>query len=401
MERSPNLDPFESKLTRRSVLRHGGVAAGAFTGLGTLLAACGGESQSAPSGQAASKPADTSSELGKRLAEARAVPSFTPPGPAFDASGAAGKHLFYLAITFNVSIVQTLYSGVQEAAEAVGMKTTRFDAQGRPDLYLVGMQQAIAQKADLILIESIQLSLIEEPLRKAREAGIKTVLINEMLEEGPSIVPPDAQVAFDYAGGSRLDAEWIVEDAAGEDISLVIFRTPSLRHKEQEAAIREVMETECKQGCKVETVEVGFADFATRLPELTRTAMTRDPSINYMLPVIDGMCLNIVPALAQAGAANKVKIATYNGTPSVLKMLKQNNVVACDVGGANTWEGWLDVDQALRVLTDNDPIPGESRPPNRLFDASNIGELDVDGPEELWYDTAAAKEGFKKLWGVA
>jgi ribose transport system substrate-binding protein len=401
MKHDPDL--FDALLTRRSALRRGGAAAGAFTGLGALLAACGGESQTAPSSQASreSTPDPKFSEITQALDAARATPSFTPPGPAFDASGAAGKHLFYLAITFNVSIVQTLYNGVKEAGEAAGLKTTSFDAQGRPDLYLVGMQQAIQQKADLILVESIQLSLIEEPLKKARAAGIKVVLINEMLEEGPGITPPDAQVAFDYAGGSTLDAQWIVEDAGAKDIDVVIFRAPSLRHKQQEAAIRRVLEQNCSGACRIKTLEVGFADFATRLPELTRTAMTSDPDVNYMIPVIDGMCLNIVPALAQAGAANRVKIATYNGTPSVLKLLKDQNVVACDVGGANTWEGWLDVDQALRVLTDNEPVPGESKPPNRLFDASNIDELDLNGPEEVWYDTATAKDGFKQLWGVA
>lgn len=401
----PETQRLDLPFTRRGALQRGGVAAASAVGLSSFLAACGGSSNTAPgaksSGGATTKDDPAVAKLRASLNRARGKPAFTPPGPAFDASSVRGKHLFYLAITFNVSIVQTLYSGVKEAAAAVGMKTTVFDAQGRPDLYLAGMQQAIAQKADLILIESIQLSLLQEPLRKAKEAGIKTVLINEMLETGKGIVPPDGQVAFDYAGGSRLDAQWIVADAAGKDVNLVIFRAPSLRHKQQEAAIRKVLKEDCKQGCKIRTIEVAFADFATRLPELTRTAMTRDPTVNYMLPVIDGMCLNIVPALAQAGAANKVKIATYNGTPSVLKLLKQHDVVSCDVGGANTWEGWLDVDQSLRILTGNKPVAGESRPPNRLFDAANIGELNLRGREELWYDTAAAKQGFKKLWGVA
>lgn len=398
-------DGLDSLLTRRGALQRGGTAAVSMTALATLLSACGGASNSAPgqtSGASPTRPADPAvAKLRQSLDKARAKPSFNAPGPPFDASSARGKQLFYLAITFNVSIVQTLYNGVKEAADAVGMKTTVYDAQGRPDLYLVGMQQAIAQKADLILIESIQLSLLEEPMRKAKAAGIKTVLINELLETGKGIVPPDGQVAFDYAGGSRLDAEWIAADAAGRDVNLVIFRAPSLRHKQQEQAIRQTLGENCKQGCQIRTEEVAFADFATRLPEVTRTAMTRDPTVNYMIPVIDGMCLNIVPALAQAGAANKVKIATYNGTPSVLKLLKDHNVVSCDVGGANTWEGWQDVDQALRILTGNAPVAGESRPPNRLFDDSNIDELGLNGPEELWYDTASAKQGFRKLWGIA
>src|SRR6185503_9076359 len=65
------------------------------------------------------------------LAAYRQIPTFVPPGPAFDISSAKGKHLFYHSITFGVQIVHTLYDGVKEGAAAAGLHTSFYDAKGR------------------------------------------------------------------------------------------------------------------------------------------------------------------------------------------------------------------------------------------------------------------------------
>lgn len=390
-------------LTRRQFLGSGLAATTGMALSGGLLAACAEEDTTTFADEAAAGTLDVGA-IEAKLAAARAVPEFVPPGPAFDASSAAGKSMFYLAITFNVEIVQNLYRGVQEAAAAAGCTTDVFDAKGQPPLYVQGFEQAINRGFDCILLESIQTSLVAEPMRRAQAAGIPVININEVAEEGPDIPWPDGLTAFDYVGGALLDADWILADSGGKDINVVIFHAGGPRHQQMADAQRQRIESMCIGGCKVTEEIVRFADFATRLPSLAQTAVNRDPSVNYMIPVIDGMTLNIIPGLEAAGAQERVKIATYNGTPSVLQLMKDNHVVYADPGGPHVWEGWVDVDQALRVLTGNDPVPSateESKPPNRLFDRTNIDELDLSGPEEVWYNTAAAKEGFKQLWGIA
>lgn len=390
------------QLTRRQFLGSGLAATTGVALGGGLLAACAEEEDTTSADETAG--ALDIGAIEARLETARAVPEFVPPGPAFDASSAAGKKLFYLAITFNVEIVQNLYRGVQEAAAAVGCTTDVFDAKAQPPLYVQGFEQAINRGFDCVLLESIQTSLVAEPMRRAQAAGIPVIGINEVAEEGPDIPWPDGLTAFDYVGGALLDADWILADSGGKDINVVIFHAGGPRHQSMADAQRQRIESMCVGGCKVTEEIVRFADFATRLPSLAQTVVNRDPSVNYMISVIDGMTLNIIPGLEAAGAQDRVKIATYNGTPSVLQLMKDHHVVYADPGGPHVWEGWVDVDQALRVLTGNDPVPSateESKPPNRLFDRTNIDEIDLSAPEEVWYDTAAAKEGFKQLWGVA
>lgn len=385
-------------LTRRQALAKGAVGAGALT-VPALVSACGGSSGEAGTTAATTSSVDLSVPKAN-LAKASGVPRFVAPGPAFDASGAAGKLLFYHSITFGVEIIHTLYAGVSEAAKAAGCKVDMFDAKGRPDLIVAGIQQAIDRKVDCLLLESVNNKLVDRQLRQVKAAGIPVVYINELYEPGPGLYEPDALVAFDYVGGSTLAADWVLADSGGKGINAAIFRADSERHRQQERAIRDRL---ARYGVdpKLRTEEVPFADFATRWPVLTRSVMTDDPDINYIFPVIDGISVYVVPALQQAGAADHVKIATYNGTQSVLQELKAGNVIGADTGGAQTWEGWLDVDRALRLLTGNDVPPGEAKPPNRLFDGDNIDSIDLGAPEQEWYDTQAAKDGFKQLWGVA
>jgi ribose transport system substrate-binding protein len=387
----------QSRLTRRDVLVKAGLGVGSLATLPGVLAACG---QSGGGGGVAARGASLSVPKAN-LASASRVPKFVPPGPAFDASSAAGKTLFYHSITFDADIIHTMYAGVTEAAKLVGCKVAMYDAKGRPDLMIAGLQQAISQRVDCILLESVPNTLVDRQLKAVKDAGIKLVYMNELYQPGPGRTKPDALVAYDYVGGSTLAADWVLADSGGRGIDAAIFRADSPRHRQQEKAIRDRLTKYGTGDVRIRTEEVPFADFTTQWPVLTRSVMTNDPQINYIFPVIDGISLYVVPALQQAGAAHRVKIATYNGTQSVLQMLKGGNVIAADTGGAQKWEGWLDVDRALRVLTGNPVASGEAKPPNRLFDKQDLGTIDVGQPEETWYDTQAAKDGFKKLWGVA
>jgi ribose transport system substrate-binding protein len=152
-------------------------------------------------------------------------------------------------------------------------------------------------------------------------------------------------------------------------------------------------------GLKVVTIEeVAIPDWSSRLPTLTRTLLTQYPDLQYIVPLVDGMALNIVPALEQANKADQVKISTFNATPAVMKLMRDGSPVKADVGGANTWEGWAYVDQSLRLLTGAEPV--EQNVPLRMFDTTNVDTIDVDGNEDDWYDTQKAIDGYKQLWGV-
>ena len=400
-------DLLSGRLTRRDLLTRGAALAGGLTMLSPLIAACGiGNNTQSTKGSGSGSLADSIANLTK----SRGAPAFVAPGPPFNARAAAGKRVLYLSIIFDIEIVHTLYSGVAAAAQAVGVHTDTFDGKGRTDLYVQGLNMAIAQKYDCILLESISNTLVDPQLKAVKAAGIPLVYINELFQPQNNATVPDALVAFDYVGGSTLAADWVLVDANGKDINAAIFRADSQRHITQEMAIRNRLQKYATGNLNIQTKVVPFSDLSTGWGPVTQNLMTASPKTNYIFPVIDGISVYVVPALHQANAADRVKIATYNGTASVLQQIKAKDVVAADTGGAQAWEGWVDMDRALRLLTGNkiDPAPlnpdgsiNEAKSPNRLFDSTNINQFDLNGPEAAFYDTQNAVNGFKQLWGVA
>jgi ribose transport system substrate-binding protein len=392
-------DSFEamaSSITRRRLLVRGAQYASVL-GLGsTALAACGSDDDAASSGGGSSAASQTSNaaikELQARLDAAKAMPKFAPPGPAFDASGARGKTVFYLSLDNAIPIVRVLVDSVTEAAKAAGVELVVYDGKSQPAQFNAGMEQAIARKVDCILIESVATASLERPIKKAVAAGIKVVSLNE-LEPIPDV---DGSVVFDYLGAAQLEADWVIVDSGGKNINSVTWIAPFPTHLAMRDTIQQEF-TKYAPDAKVQVEQVEFGDWQTRTPSLVRSKMQRDPDINYFIPVVDGQSLFMVPALQQAGYADKVKISTFNATQGVLQLLQKENVVGADSGQDTLYAGYADIDQALRVLTDQQPA--QAKVPNRLFDITNINDVDLGDPLS-WFDLEGTRNGFRETWGV-
>ena len=155
-------------------------------------------------------------------------------------------------------------------------------------------------------------------------------------------------------------------------------------------------------GCTVELDGVTFPDWGN-LGTRAQSALTANSDLTYFAPVFDGMTLPMVPAIIQAGAEDRVKIATFNASPDVMKLLKDGQVIAADVGNSNTHHGWAQIDVAFRLIAGAAPIESE-KIRLRVFDATNIDSINIDDPEETWMGPdfpQAFRDGYKQLWGVA
>jgi ribose transport system substrate-binding protein len=406
-------DLWSAALSRRQFIGRSALLAGLLGGGATLLGACGGgEKEAAPSGTtaAATEAAGATSEaaggatsaavpaeLGELQAgieAARAIPPFVAPGPAFDASPARGKKVMYLSLDQSIPIVQVIADAVTEAAEAAGLELSIYDGKAQQARYVSGMQQAIAQGMDGILIESVASASIEQPIKEAREAGIKVIQLNEL----EPAVEVDGNVHFDYLGAAKLEADWVLVDSGGEGINVVVWIAPHPTHFAMRDTIQQEFEEYAVGDFKLQVEQVEFADWQTRSPVIARTLMTADPTINYFIPVVDGQSLFIVPFLDQAGYGDQVQISTFNATGAVLELLKKGDVVSADNGQDTVYAGWADIDQMLRVLTGQPTI--DHVVPNRMFDQVNINEIDLEAPD-TWFDNEANRAGFKQMWGVA
>ena len=147
-------------------------------------------------------------------------------------------------------------------------------------------------------------------------------------------------------------------------------------------------------------MNIPISDWATKVPTQVQTALLKDPSINYVVPVFDGMTPSLVTGITQAGKTGDVNIVAYNGTASVLQMIQDENLVVGEIGEPLEWLGWANMDQVLRVLAGEAPLASE-KTPLRLFDASNVDEAGTPANQKDGYgDPNEFKDGYLSLWGL-
>jgi ribose transport system substrate-binding protein len=147
----------------------------------------------------------------------------------------------------------------------------------------------------------------------------------------------------------------------------------------------------------VEVTSVALADWATKVTPTAQSIIRRDPNVNYILTIFDDMAIFATAGVNQAGAADRVKVAGFNGTPAALKLIKDGDVFAADAGQPAEWQGWHVLDQVMRSMLEEEP--GNPVMPIRYFDDENLGELNPDDEASLYGDPKF-KEGFRELWGL-
>jgi ribose transport system substrate-binding protein len=357
------------------------------------------------SGFAACGP-DVKSKLEARIAEYRAEPKFHPPGPAFDASKARGKTVFNIPLLSTDTFNEIVDKAEAEAAEAAGVKFIQFNNEGSPAQWVNGMNQAIAQKVDLIILEgSPDPRALTVQLAEAKAAGIPVIsthfydesVAQEQLKQLDltAIVP-----ANHYLGSGTLTATYAMLEsdckvnALTLEASEVQPTSPGITTRFQET-----LAESCPDTCKATAISIPFGEWAQKAALEMQTRITADPSINFIAPNFDQGAIYARQAIVAAGAEDRVRIVAYNGSAPILQMLADGHSVIVEVGEPLVWLGWHNMDQALRILSGVEPTTVGT--PLRLFDKTNIADVGNPASQTEGYGHPEEfKEGFKKLWGL-
>ena len=337
-------------------------------------------------------------EIANRVKAYKAVPTFVQPGPAIDASKARGKTIFIIPESSSIPFINTIDESIKRVAKLVGVKTTEYTNQAQPSQWAAGVNQAIAAKPDLIMLQGAPDPRVLQPqLAAAKKAGIP-VLVTHFFEESDPL-PPNvtALVRVQFNQAARLEADYTIVDSGGKANVLIVTSNEVPIAKGMLAAMKQEF-AKCGSGCKYTIVNVPIPDWATKIQSEVQSALLRVPGINYVIPFVDGMAQFTAAGITAAGKTGKVKISTFNGTPFALKMIQDGNIVAMDAGENLDWLGWADMDQALRILVGAKPVQSEHTP-LRIFDKSNVGQAGTPPKDSTGYGNAYVAK-YKALWGL-
>ncbi len=378
-----------------------------ITVLALILSGCSSEGSN-PTASDASKADPTASDASKvDLTAAQAnidkysqPPTFEPPGDPFDASAVmAGKSIFSIPVNAAIDFTQYYAKAADRISKDVGFDFTTWSNQGSPSEWGLGMQQAISSKADVIeLFAGIDPAQVVPQMIEAKRAGIPVIAadtydVTQVVDKSLT-----ASVPCPCAEAARLIADWFTIKTKGSGKALFLTSSDVKASAAAESAFKDELEKVCPD-CKVDYMDIPSSDWATKILPQVQAALVADPSIDYVLPVFDTMSIWAIQAIIQAGRQDKVRIATYNGTPSILKMMGESDIIEMNVGQSNDWMAHVTLDQGMRVAAGLSTNP-DATWPLYIWTKDNLAAAGNPPTDSEGYGQDY-KTGFKTLWGLS
>jgi ribose transport system substrate-binding protein len=289
--------------------------------------------------------------------------------------------------------------GIQEAAKVIGWDVRLIDGQGSVSARAAGIQQAVALKADGLVLDAIDAAEQASATQAALNAGIKVVGWHSGPKPGPmpkfgiftNITTNPLEVA-------KAAASYAVANSDGKAGAIIFTDSAyaiAIAKSDEMAAVIKACST-----CKLLSVEdTPLADAATRMPQLTTSLLTRyGAKWTYALSINDLTFDFMAPSLQAAdipGDGPPHAISAGDGSQSAFERIRTGEYQIGTVAEPLRLHGWQEVDELNRAFN-GAPPSGYVAPPH-LFIKANI---DKDGgPKNIYDPQNGYTEAYKKIWG--
>jgi ribose transport system substrate-binding protein len=328
----------------------------------------------------------------------------TSTSPATDApKPTPGKKIWVVSVGQAVDVSEEATGGVEDAAESIGWDVTIFDGQFQPNLMLSGVQQAIAAKADGIILYAIDCAIVKSALEAAKEADIPVVGIESQDCE------PSLEVVTGYAesiGGfegimqawGEVGAQWLISQTGTEGTTIELRETDSAAMLLMSDSFQETLASQCPD-CKNVPIEFTAADIGPSLQQKVQQALLQNPGATGLFVPYDGLITSGVSAAVLAsGRADQIKVISGgSGRDTNLDLIREGRGQNADIVTSTRWEGYASVDWMNRLLNGQMPTPQNA--------GTGIGIQLIDSEHNLPESGAAVStvdfEGiYEQSWGV-
>jgi ribose transport system substrate-binding protein len=335
----------------------------------------------------------------KIVQQYEAPPKWDGPTAKVDTKLARGKSVDLINLTEEIPALHEWAAVAQQELQQAGVHVNICDAQGSPTGIVDCLQQAISLHPNVIVAMALDTAFIHKYIEEANARGIKVITAQTGTPGIPHGTGAVAEVSFPYPEVGRILAAWFAASSHCQgSYPQIITSTSSRQPSAAEVnGIQSELHRLCPNLKPIPVQNVLIPNWPTQLPTLMRSDIISEPNVHYYLPLYDGMTIYMLPAVRQANAWNKVSMASFNGTPVVMAEVAKSPLKA-DIGGPNDWYGFALADQVFRVLT-GAKVVADEHVPLRLFDATNIGTINIKAPEYTWYGTVNFRADYEKLWG--
>jgi ribose transport system substrate-binding protein len=297
-------------------------------------------------------------------------------------------------------------NAVKEAGELLGWKMTIFDGKLDPSSFPTGIRQAIAAKADGVILHAIDCSLVKQALVEARAANVKILAYYALDCDDPSIKGQPlfhGSVNFgeqfgDYATLTRswgaAKADWVIVKTRAR-AKVISFKQDELLVVKY---IREGFEQElakCKTCEIVKTVDFTLSDLGPKLQQKAQGALLQHPEANAIhVPYDSAVLLGVSAALVESGRNDSIEVIGGEGFPSNVQLIRDNKGQDAANAFPAAWTGYAAVDSLNSLF--HGQRPQYSGLGWKLIDR----EHNLPPPGKGYEPQRDFRAAYKKAWGV-
>lgn len=145
------------------------------------------------------------------------------------------------------------------------------------------MAQAIAQKADAIVLLGIEPAMLSGSLNDAARAGIPVINALSGDASAPLANRVFANVSADYTADGASLAAWTLVDSNCSASTFFAQPTAIEIYQNMANGAEKVYRENCPDDCSLDIQEIDLANAATDLPQKVETAMKRNPDTTYVM----------------------------------------------------------------------------------------------------------------------
>jgi ribose transport system substrate-binding protein len=381
-----------------------GRAAAAIAALTLLATACStSDPGSGSGGSGGSSFLSTAQvrELETLVDRASAVPRFVPPGPAFDTSRLRGKKIFAIPTASQLPVCNQIANDIVRLAGRFGMTGTNFQNPGGPSGWIPGIQQAISQRYDaIVLVCGIDPNLIKPQLQAAKAAGI--AVIDSGLGdnyEDPKWTSPlvTAQTNLNNGVDIQRSVDVALLENRAEPFDVFVITSNDVPNGViMDRALRAEIRKYCPE-CGISSTDVPVPEWGTKIQSVVSSALLRNPKIKAVVPIFDGEVPPAAAAIRASGRRDVKLYGCYGATPEYVLQMGKGLPMGSNVGPTALWRAYATMDQTLRVLTGAGAVPPDKAgDPNRVFTIKNHTEA---AKPNNGFGTEFIT-GYEKLWGI-
>jgi len=377
------------------------VAGAGLAAAALLLAAC--SSGGSGTGAATTTGSSSNSALATKVAALEKTGSYPiPSGSIANVASLRGKTVFYIPITQQSPQFAVTQAALQVAFGKVGITLQVCNGNATPTGISACLSQATSAKAAAIITDAIPYVLAANAFAAAEAAGIPVLNTNQIPD---SSHPASAKLGYIYAAGTaQMDAvaDWIADNSGGKASVLINESTDGPAPVAFVTAALKEFKSVCP-GCTVTINKISSANFSL-IPSSTSSALLKVPNVGYVVSEFDQYLQPTLGGVQQAGKIASVKGVSGAAQLSGLQMLSGKNFLYAEVGQASAYQGWVDADAVLRMMTGTagNALPGYTIP-IRLFTRDNIGDIALTAAAQnsgVWFGSSDYTQSFLKLWGV-